>query len=142
MIPIYVRLLTGFVLMVLACAFAYRRGDRSVRRAAKVLALCWTLALAAQLVSGLTIEPAIGADVACGLFMLRLAWTDARGWVWGMIGVESVLLVSHALLYRSHQPPTGLQILANNGLATVALAVLVGAALRHPERTEAWPRTA
>jgi hypothetical protein len=137
LIAIYLRLLTGLVLMGLACGFAYRRGDRTVRRTAMVLAVCWTLAFAAQLVTGLTIEPAIGADVACGLFMLWLAWTDARGWVWTMIGLESVLLVMHALPYRAQQPPTGPQILANNALATLALIVLAWAALRHPRETEA-----
>jgi peptidoglycan/LPS O-acetylase OafA/YrhL len=132
----YLRLLLGLVLMAAACWFAYRRGDRTVRRAAKVIAVCWTLSLAAQLVTGHTVEPAIGADIVCGLFMLRLAWTDARGWIWAIIGIESVLFVTHALLYRSQQPPTGPQILANNALVTLALIVLALAALRHPRETE------
>lgn len=137
LIATYVRLLTGFVLMFLACGFAYRRGDRSVRRGAKAVAACWTLALAGQLVTGHTVEPAIAADVAYGLFMLRLAWTDGRGWVWALIGIESALFVIHALLYRSHQPPAGGQILANNALVSLALAVLVWAALRHPRAQDA-----
>jgi hypothetical protein len=132
LIAIYLRLLTGFVLMGLACAFAYRRGDRTVRLTAQVVGTFWTVALAAQLVTGRTVEPAIAADVACGLFMLRLAWTDGRGWIWALIGIESVLLVIHALLYRSQQPPTGPEILANNALVTLALIVLVWAARRHP----------
>lgn len=136
LIAMYLRLLLGFVLMAAACWFAYRRGDRTVRRAAKVMAVCWTLCLAVQLISGRTVEPAIGADIACGLFLLRLAWTDARGWIWILIGIESVLFVVHALLYRAQQPPTGLQILGNNALVTVALVVLVCAALRHPPETE------
>lgn len=131
----YLRLLTGFVLMALACWFAYRRGDRTVRRTAMVIAACWTLSLAVQLATGRTVEPAIGADVVCGLFMLRLAWTDGRAWIWAIIGIESVLFVIHALLYRSQQPPTEPEILVNNALVTVVLIVLVWAALRHPRET-------
>ena len=141
MIAMYLRLLTGFVLMALACGFAYRRGGRTVRRTAKVIAACWTLSLAAQFVTGRTVEPAIAADVVCGLFMLRLAWTDGRGWIWTIIGIESVLFVIHALLYRSQQPPTGPQILVNNALVTLALIVLVWAARRHPREIESGTGT-
>ena len=137
LIALYVRLLVGFVLMAAACGFAYRRGDRTVRRAAVVLAACWTLSLAAQLITGHTVEPAIGADIACGLFMLRLAWTDGRGWIWFIIGLESVLFVTHALLYRAQQPPTGAQILFNNALVTLALIALVWAARRYPRQAQA-----
>lgn len=117
--------------MALVCGTSYRLGDRTIRRMALIIAVCWVCSTLIQVTTGLLAEPAIAGDVICGLVALRLAWKEGRAWLWALVGVLSCLFVLHAVLYAAHQPPAPAEIVGNNLLATLALGVLLGAAIRN-----------
>jgi hypothetical protein len=123
------RLLIGFVLMVMTCSASYALGDRPVRKMAMLIGFSWIACVLVQLATGHLPEPAIAGDVLCALVTLAWAWNGGRVWLWAMVGVESCLLLLHALLYTVNWRVTRLEIVVNNILSVSALTVMLAAAV-------------
>jgi hypothetical protein len=125
----HIRHVIGMILMATACLTALRLGGNTERRAAGVIALCWTGADLGQLITGLDIEPVIAADILSGLSLMVLAWIEGAGWLWIMVVVEAALLLIHALFYRPGQSASATELILNAALSCIILLVLVTAAI-------------
>jgi hypothetical protein len=123
----FTRILIGLALMAVVCAAAFAIGDRPVRRMSLLIGFAWMASVLVQLATEHLAEPAIAADGICALVTLYWAWTGARLWLWGMVGLQSCLLVLHALFYTVAWRATPMEALANNVLATAALVLLLAA---------------
>ena len=127
--PHFTRILIGFALMAVLCSAAFALGDRPVRKMALLIGFAWAASVLTQLATGHLPEPAIAADVVCALVTLAWAWRGERRWLWGMVGIESCLLLLHALLFTVGWQATPMEALANNILTTGALVLLLIAAV-------------
>ena len=130
MTPDSMRLIVGLVIMAVACLAAYRIGDEAVRLAAALVVASWVVAFVGQQITGLRAEPVIASEVVAGIGFLYLAGSYSLGWLWVEVALDAVLLLIHAWYYGNGETPPPAQVIGNNLLAVVALAVLVGAAVR------------
>lgn len=95
-----------------------------------LVVVCWTVTTLAEFATGRRAEPVMIGDAVFGVGLLWFAWRYNRGFLWVMVGIQATLFFLHALLYEASTPPSRIQALGNNLLATGALIVLVVAALR------------
>ena len=124
------RIVTGVALMVLGCAPAAILGNRPVRLATAIIAACWALVAAAQVATGLIVEPVMVGEIVSGLGLLAVAMSFDAKWLWVEIAIEAALLLLHAWFYEQGEVPSANFVTFSNLLTTVGLGVLVAAAIR------------
>ena len=139
--PALVRALIGLAVMVAACGFTFCVGNRSMRRAAVLIFVCWAVAVALEFAIGPHIAILLAADLIAGLGLLILATTEGASWLLVMISIEAALFLLHALTMSSNRDPGRLEVIGNNVLVTLGLMVMVGAASVQWRRSRSLPRS-
>lgn len=119
-----VRVFIGLVLMVGACATAFRIGGPSQKKAAILVFVCWGTAALLQIHEHYAVAPLIGGDLVYSVGLLWLAWRHHERWLWIMVAVQVLFFFLHVAQFERGGPPTVPYIFANNVICAVGLVVL------------------
>jgi hypothetical protein len=126
-----IRALIGLVVMLVACGFTFSVGNRTMRRVAILIFVCWAAAVLFEIALGPHIKILLAANLACGFGLLVIATMDGAVWVLVMISIEASLFFLHSLTMALDRTPGRLEVIGNNILVTLGLLVMVGAAAAH-----------